>query len=61
MTCTPLPVSAFKYTGAVAVIVFPSPVRISAMVPVCKAMLPISWTSYCRCLSTRFEASRTTA
>ena len=61
MTCTPLPVTAFRYTGSVATSVFPSPVRISAMRPWCKVMPPIIWTSKCRMPSVRFDTSRTAA
>jgi hypothetical protein len=56
-----LPDSALRYTGSVAVSVLPSPVRISAILPSCSAMPPISCTSKWRIFMTRLEASRTTA
>src|SRR5436309_4236269 len=59
--CTPLPVSALRYAGSVATRVLPSPVAISAIVPSCSTMPPISWTSKCRMLSARHAASRHTA
>ncbi|MDT4865003.1 hypothetical protein FQZ97_997820 [compost metagenome] len=60
-TCTPLPDSAFRYTGSVAVSVLPSPVRISEILPLCSAMPPSSWTSKWRIFMTRLEPSRTVA
>src|SRR2546421_156338 len=59
--CTPLPVSALRYAGSVATSVLPSPVAISAIVPSCSTMPPMSWTSKCRMLSVRRAASRHTA
>src|SRR5919204_1418607 len=59
--CTPLPVSALRYAGSVATRVLPSPVAISAIVPLCSTMPPMSWTSKCRMLSVRRAASRHTA
>ena len=53
--------SAFKYAGNVDTSVFPSPVRISAILPSCSAIPPISCTSKWRILRTRLEASRTVA
>src|SRR5919198_1837796 len=58
---TPLPVSALRYAGSVATSVLPSPVAISAIVPLCSTMPPMSWTSKCRMLSVRRAASRHTA
>ena len=43
--CTPRPVSAFRYAGSVATRVLPSPVAISAIVPSCSTMPPMSCTS----------------
>ncbi len=60
-TCTPLPASALRYAASVATSVLPSPVRISAILPLCSTMPPISWTSKWRICSTRLPASRTTA
>ena len=59
--CTPSPLSAFRYAGSVAMRVLPSPVRISAIIPLCRAMPPISCTSKWRIFSVRSDASRTTA
>ena len=59
--CTPLPVSALRYAGSVATSVLPSPVRISAILPLCSTMPPISCTSKWRMRSVRLAASRTTA
>src|SRR5512139_458081 len=58
---TPRPVSALRYAASVATSVLPSPVRISAILPLWSAMPPISCTSKCRMLSVRLPASRTTA
>ena len=60
-TCTPLPGSAFRYAGSVATSVLPSPVRISAILPWCSTMPPISCTSKWRMPSVRRDASRTAA
>ena len=59
--CTPSPGKALRYAGRVAMSVLPSPVRISAMRPRCKARPPTSWTSKCRIPRVRRAASRTTA
>ena len=59
--CTLLPVSAFRYAGKVATSVFPSPVRISAILPSCRAIPPTSCISKCRRPSALSPASRTTA
>ena len=56
-----MPSNAFKYTGAVATRVLPSPVPISAMLPRCRIIPPISWTSNCLIPNTRREASLMTA
>src|SRR5713226_4793132 len=45
----------------VATRVFPSPVFISAMAPLCRIVAPITWTSKWRCPIARFAASRTAA
>src|SRR5262245_29120132 len=58
---TPRPVRAFRYAGSVATSVLPSPVAISAIVPSCSTMPPISWTSKCRMPTVRRAASRQTA
>src|SRR5688572_1260847 len=58
--CTPLPASALRYAGSVATSVLPSPVFISAILPRCSTIPPISCTSKCRMLSVRRPASRTT-
>src|SRR6266850_6843381 len=58
---TPLPVSALRYAGSVATSVLPSPVAISAIVPSCRTMPPMSCTSKCRMPSERRAASRHTA
>src|SRR2546422_217484 len=59
--CTPLPVSALRYAGSVATSVLPSPVAISAIVPLCSTMPPMSCTSKCRMPTERRAASRQTA
>ena len=59
--CTPLPVSALRYAGSVATSVLPSPVFISAILPLCSTMPPSICTSKWRMRSVRLEASRTTA
>src|ERR1700744_4335579 len=59
--CTPLPASAFRYTGNVATRVLPSPVFISAILPECRTMPPIICTSKWRMPTARLPASRTTA
>ena len=59
--CTDLPAITFKYTGRVAARVLPSPVFISAILPSCKTIPPISWTSKCLIFNVLFEASLTTA
>src|SRR5215470_6855050 len=58
---TPRPVRAFRYAGSVATSVLPSPVAISAILPSCSTMPPISWTSKCRMPTVRRAASRQTA
>src|SRR5215470_6007425 len=58
---TPRPVRAFRYAGSVATSVLPSPVAISAILPSCSTMPPISWTSKCRMPTVRRDASRQTA
>ena len=50
-TCTPSPVRAFRYAGSVATSVLPSPVRISAILPWCRVMPPMSCTSKWRIFS----------
>ena len=57
----PFLVSAFKYSGIVAVSVFPSPVCISAISPSCNVIAPKTWTSLGYIPKTRQLASRTTA
>ena len=52
---------AFRYAGNVEVKVLPSPVRISAILPLCKAIPPAICTSKWRIFMTRLEPSRTTA
>src|SRR6266498_3959749 len=59
--CTPSPARAFRYAGMVATRVFPSPVFISAMLPSCRTIAPITWTSKCRWPIVRRAASRTEA
>src|SRR5688572_11834956 len=59
--CTPLPVSALRYAGSVATSVSPSPVFISAILPLCSTMPPSICTSKWRMCNVRLEASRTTA
>src|SRR5258705_1459590 len=59
--CTPRPVSAFRYAGKVATSVLPSPVAISAIVPLWSTMPPISCTSKWRIPTLRRAASRQTA
>src|SRR5687767_1283221 len=59
--CTPLPVSALRYAGSVATSVLPSPVFISAILPLCSTMPPSICTSKWRMRNVRLEASRTTA
>src|SRR5213592_4763716 len=59
--CTPCPAREFRYAGMVATRVFPSPVFISAMLPSCRAMAPMTWTSKCRWPIVRRAASRTEA
>ncbi|CFW38912.1 Uncharacterised protein [Bordetella pertussis] len=44
-----------------AISVLPSPVRISAILPLCSAIPPSIWTSKWRIPNTRLPASRTTA
>ena len=60
VTWTPLPAKAFRYAGRTATSVLPSPVRISAISPLCRIMPPISCTSNGRKPRTRLEPSRTT-
>ena len=57
----PCPLIAFKYTGNVATRVFPSPVFISAIFPLCRIIPPIIWTSKCLWPKVLFAASRTEA
>ena len=45
----------------VATRVFPSPVFISAIIPLCRIIPPISWTSKCLSCIVLIDASRTTA
>jgi hypothetical protein len=56
-----LPDSAFRKTGSVAMSVLPSPVRISAILPLCSTMPPTSCTSKWRIFRVRLPPSRTTA
>src|SRR3989441_1032228 len=58
---TPLPVSALRYAGSVATSVLPSPVAISAILPSCNTMPPMSCTSKWRMPRWRRAASRHTA
>src|SRR5215470_5679057 len=58
---TPSPPSALRYAGSVATRVLPSPVAISAILPSCSTMPPISCTSKWRIPSARRAASRHTA
>src|SRR2546427_6809302 len=58
---TPRPLNALRYAGSVATSVLPSPVAISAMVPSCSTMPPMSWTSKWRMPTLRRAASRQTA
>ncbi|KTF05586.1 hypothetical protein MGSAQ_002912 [marine sediment metagenome] len=43
--CTPLPLMALRYIAKVPIRVLPSPVFISAILPSCKVIPPISCTS----------------
>src|SRR5918998_1253105 len=52
---------AFRYTGMVAARVLPSPVFISAILPSCKTIPPITCTSKGRISKVRLDTSRTTA
>src|SRR5208337_87861 len=57
----PLPASAFNAAGSVATSVFPSPVFISEILPLCSTIPPINCTSKCRIFRKRRPASRTKA
>src|SRR6266446_6006896 len=59
--CTPLPERALRYAGSVATSVLPSPVAISAILPSCRTIPPMSCTSKWRMPSERRAASRQTA
>ncbi len=61
ITCTPLPVRAFRYTGATSTNVLPSPVFISAILPWCITIPPINCTLYWRIPNFLFDTSLTTA
>src|SRR5918998_3358479 len=56
----PLPPRALRYTGMVAASVLPSPVFISAILPSCSTMPPMTCTSKGRIPRVRFDTSRTT-
>src|SRR6059058_2624070 len=58
---TPVPASALRTAGRVAVSVLPSPVFISAIEPSWRTIPPISWTSKWRWPSVRRAASRVSA
>src|SRR6266446_4010390 len=59
--CTPLAERALRYAGSVATSVLPSPVAISAILPSCRTIPPMSCTSKWRMPSERRAASRQTA
>src|SRR3954453_23600341 len=61
MTWTPVPGSELRTTASVAVSVLPSPVFISAMLPPCRTIPPMSCTSKWRMPIVRLPTSRTTA